>query len=135
MVVSELAKEQHAALYKALQSDPKAEDLSDEIALLRTMLVALPDIFPRVAESPDRPSQSIAAMQLIEAIGRNVSRQVQNQYSKGIRLERREVEAFVSNVFKVITQNIYDPAVLRSIAQGLQETMPSDETMLPAPGV
>lgn len=127
-VIRALTKERHAELYEEIRAEDERlqESLFDEIALLRTILAILPDVWPN--ETPlDKQQQMASATQLVDAIGKTVLRNAQVGYAMGQRISSKDWEAFHDHLFRVIAVHIGDPQILLRIGQVLRDTIPSTD--------
>lgn len=118
-VVRAIAKEQHLKLYEEIRAEQEMESLRDETALLRTMLAALPDMFPN--GYGDKPQQAMAATQLVEAIGRTVSRHTQIQQAQSLIVTSRELGNLIDVIGRVLLRNVPNRDLLDRIVGDLRQ--------------
>lgn len=119
-VVRAIAKEQHLKLYEEIRAKQEMASLHDETALLRTILAALPDIWPDKSAA-GRPQQAMAATQLVEAIGKTVTRHAQIQQAQSLIVTARDLEGLIDLIGGVLVRTIPQRALLDLVISDLRQ--------------
>lgn len=115
-VIRALTKERHAEVYEKIRAENERlqESLFDEIALLRTILAILPDVWPNKTPM-DKQQQMAAATQLVDAIGKTVLRNAQVGHAMGQRFTHEELLKLADAMSLVLARNIGDDTIIRRI--------------------
>lgn len=115
-VIRALAKQRHAELYETIRAEDERtqESLFEEIALLRTILAVLPEVWPNKTDLDVR-QQMAAATQLVDAIGKAVLRNAQVGHAMGQRFTREELLKLADAMSLVLARNIGDDKIIQRI--------------------
>lgn len=118
-LVRAIAKRRNEGLYEALRTDPEIESLREEIALQRSILTMLPEFLPS-GNTLERHNQAVAAMQIAEAIGRNVVRMVQVTVAKQQRVTKSDIEELCRELVSIVCRHVPDMRVIEKIGNDLR---------------